>query len=107
MKSSTDKLTVPRWAQTRTAVSFANMEYIKISKTVIKAAVWKRYMDDISSLWDISKLEEVNLHYPTIKFTTDIYNSKGKRLNEKAILDIKTHFKQTETFQQTHFAPCH
>ena len=32
---------------------------------------------------------------------------EGTRFNENAILDVKTHFKQTETFQPTHFAPCH
>ena len=32
---------------------------------------------------------------------------KGTRFNEKVILDVKTHFKQTETFQHTHFATCH
>ena len=32
---------------------------------------------------------------------------KGTRFNEKAILDLKTHFKQKETFQHTHFVPCH
>ena len=30
---------------------------------------------------------------------------KGTRFNEKVILDVKTHFKQTETFQHTHFRP--
>ena len=63
MKRSTYKLTVPRWAQTKTAVSFGNY---KISKTVFKAVVWIRYMDDIFSLGDISNLEQVNLPCPTI-----------------------------------------
>ena len=33
--------------------------------------------------------------------------SKGERFNKQAILDIRTHFKLTETFQYTHFSPCH
>jgi len=32
---------------------------------------------------------------------------KGKRFTEKSILDIKTHYKPTETFQYTHFTSCH
>ena len=44
---------------TKTAVSFANiMAHIAttiLSRTVLKPTVWKRYIDDIFSLWDISK----------------------------------------------------
>jgi len=32
---------------------------------------------------------------------------KGKRFTEKSLLDIKTHYKPTETFQYTHFTSCH
>ena len=32
---------------------------------------------------------------------------KGERFKQDSILDIKTHFKPTETFQFTHFASCH
>ena len=32
---------------------------------------------------------------------------KGERFAEKSILDIETHFKPTETFQNTHFSSCH
>ena len=32
---------------------------------------------------------------------------KGTRFKEKSILDVKTHFKTTETFQYTHFTFCH
>ena len=74
------------------------------------------------SLWDISKpdivafFEQANLYLPlplssppkfgeTMFLDTVVY--KGTRVNEKAILDLKTHFKQKETFQHTHFPPCH
>ena len=45
---------------TKMAVAFANifMAHIEtqiLSKSVIKPTVWKRYIDDIFSLWDISK----------------------------------------------------
>ena len=32
---------------------------------------------------------------------------KGTRFKEKSILDVKTHFKKTETFQYTHFTSFH
>ena len=32
---------------------------------------------------------------------------KGERFNKQAILNIRTHFKPTETFQYTHFSSCH
>ena len=113
---------------TKTAVSFANIlvAYIEttiLSRTVFKPTVWNRYIDDIFSLWDISKLdieafiEQANLHHPTIKFTAEISDTetvfldtvvyKGTRFKEKSILDAKTHFKQTETFLHTHFTSCH
>ena len=86
---------------------------------------WKRYIDDIFSLWNVDKLvkeiEEfivlANSHHPTIKFTAEIPDKeinfldttvfKGERFNKQAILDIPTHFKLTETFQYTHFSFCH
>ena len=32
---------------------------------------------------------------------------KGERIKNEPILDIKTHYKPTETFQYTHFNSCH
>ena len=90
-----------------------------LSRTVLKPTVWKRYIDNTFSLWDISKpdieafIDQANLHHPTIKFTAEISDTetvfletvvyKGTRFKEKSILDVKTHFKKTETFQYTHF----
>ena len=60
---------------------------------------------------------ETNSHHSTIKFTADISNTetvfldtviyKGDRFKEQSILDIKTDFKPTETFQYTDFTSCH
>ena len=58
---------------TKTAVSFGNIFMAHIgttilSRTVFKPTVWKRYIDDILSLWDISKpdieafIDQTNLH---------------------------------------------
>ena len=100
---------------TKTSVSFANifMAHIEtaiLSKSVFKPTVWKRYINDVFFLWDISKpdietfIEEANLHHPTIKFTAEISDTeivfldtiiyKGTRFHEKSILDVKTRFKK-------------
>ena len=62
-------------------------------------------------------IEQAKVHHPTIKFTAQISDTetifldtivyKGTRFEEKSILDVKTHFKKTETFQYTHFTSCH
>ena len=62
-------------------------------------------------------IEQANKFHPTIKFTTEISENeitfldtvvfKGVRLKNESILDIKTHYKPTETFQYTHFNSCH
>jgi len=62
-------------------------------------------------------IQQANAFHPTIKFTAEISENKitfldtvvfkGERFTEKSILDIKTHYKTTETFQYTHFSSCH
>ena len=62
-------------------------------------------------------IEQANKFHPTIKFTAEISENeitfldtvvfKGGRLKKESILDIKTHYKPTETFQCTHFILCH
>ena len=54
-------------------------------------------------------IEQANNHHPTIKFTAEIsekettflgtYIYKGERFERDAILDVRTHFNPTETFQ--------
>ena len=108
---------------TKTVASFANIFMAKIeteilSKAISKFTVWKRYIDDVVSMWNISKpdietfLEQANLH-STFKFTAEISDTetvflgtivhKVTRFKDQSILDVKAHFKPTETFQYTHF----
>ena len=94
------------------------MTYIEtttLSKTVFRTTVWKCYIHDMFSLWDMSKpdIEQASLHHPTIEFTTETFDTetafldtvvyRGTRFKVKSILDAKTHFKKTETFLYTHF----
>ena len=110
------------------AVSFANIfmaeiETEIISRSATKPLTWKRYIDDVFSLWNVSKneiqtfRELANNYDGTIKFTAEILDIeitfldtcvyKGERFNKESKLDVRTHFKPTETFQCTHFSSCH
>ena len=68
---------------TKTAVAFANIFIGEIAKQILnesahKPLAWKRYIDDIISLWHSSRdvvekfIEKENKHHPTIKFTAEI-----------------------------------
>ena len=83
----------------------------------------ERYLDDIFSLWNTAKkkigsfIELANNHHPTIKSTAEISETeitlldacvhKGYRFERESILDVRTHFKPTESFQYTKFSSCH
>ena len=83
-----------------------------INKSKIKPLEWKRYIDDVFSLWDTAREEiaqfilEANRLHPTIKFTAEISDKethfldttifKGERFHKDSIFDISTHFKPTE-----------
>ena len=85
--------------------------------------MWKRFLDDICSLCNIGKreialfIELANNYHPTIRFTAEVSETettfldtciyKGKSLKKESILNVRTHFKPTETFQYTHFSSCH
>ena len=113
---------------TKMAVSFANIFMAAVETEIIersskKPLIWKRYIDNVFSLWNLNKeeitafIELANNYHPTIKFTAEISDTeitfldtcvyKGERFKEESILDIRTHFKPTETFQYTHFTSCH
>ena len=112
---------------TKMAVAFANI-YVAIETEIInksphKPLVWKRFINDIFSLWNVDKeeiysfIELANNHHPTIKFTAEVSETetafldtciyKGERFKKESILDVRTHFKPTETFQYTYFSSCH
>ena len=114
---------------TKMTVAFANIFMAKveteiISQSILKPLVWKRFIDDIFTLWNttgkgiLQFIEKADKHHPTIKFTAEISERetlnfletivyKGERFKEESVLDLRTHFKPTETFQYTHFSSCH
>ena len=110
------------------AVTFANIFMGEIEKQILnetahKPLAWKPYIDDIISLWHSSRdavekfIKKANKHHPTIKFTAEISCTdatildttiyKGQRFNKESVLDMRTHFKPTGTFQYTFFTTCH
>ena len=91
---------------TKTAVSFANIFMAEIETNLIqqsntKPREWKRYIDDVFSLWYCNRkdvelfIKEANNFHPTIKFTAEISENeitfldtkvfKGERFTEKSI----------------------
>ena len=68
--------------ETKMAVSFANIFMAAVEREIInwshfKLHTWKRYIDDVFSLWNMNKkeinsfIELANSYHPTIKFTAD------------------------------------
>ena len=111
---------------TKRAVAFASIFMEEIEKQILnesahKPLPWKRYIDDIISLWhssrDVEIIEKANKHHPTIKSTAEISctdatfldttQCKGQRFYKESVLNMRTHFKPTETFQYTFFTSCH
>ena len=113
---------------TKMAPSYANLFMQHLEESFLRPrpdqpALWKRHIDDILILWPHSRdkpntlLQDLNQFYPTIKFTNessdqsinflDLTIYKGPRFKEKCLLDIKTYFKPTNSFQYLHYSTCH
>ena len=113
---------------TKMAVAFSVIFMGHVEKQLLlssphKPIIWKRFIDDIFSVWTSSKQEIsnfvdfANTFHSTIKFTCEMSSEravfldtevfKGPRFASNKILDVQTHFKATETFQYTHFSSCH
>ena len=101
------------------AVAFAVIFMAHIEKQLLassphKPIIWKRFIDDIFSVWTINENEIndfvlfANSFHPTIKFTCEMSSQrivfldtevfKGPRFAEGKILDVETHFKPNKLF---------
>ena len=105
------------------SIFMSKVETDILSQSIFRPLVWKRYIDDIFSLWTVNRVEilqcnnQASSHHPTIKCTaeeseteTTILDTtifKGARFLKDSILDVCTHFKPTETFQYTQFTSSH
>ena len=113
---------------TKTAVALANIFRASIEKEILrqsfnKPLTWKRFIDDVFCSWDTNKeeiehfIERANSYHPTVKVTAevsqlettflDITVYKEERFEKESILDVRTHYKPTETFQYTNYNSCH
>ena len=88
------------------------MEKEILRQSVNKPLTWKRFID-VFCFWDTNKeeiehfIEQANLYHPTIKFTAEVsplertfLNTtvyKGERFEKELILNMRTHYKPTET----------
>ena len=97
---------------TKMAVAFsvifmADLETRLLTASPFKPLVWKRFIDDIFSLWNIP-IKEVS---EFVNFANSCFpwhrGLQGTRHSTHKSLDLQTHFKPTETFQYTHFSSCH
>ena len=85
---------------TKMAVAFANIFMAKITREEITQFI-----------------EQANKQHQTIKSTAEVFKTetnfldttvyKGEGFRNESLLDVRTHFKPTETFQCTHFSTCH
>ena len=61
---------------------FHDIKTTTLSKTVFRKTVWKCYIHDIFSLWDMSKpdieafIEQANFHHPSIEFTAETFDTE-------------------------------
>ena len=113
---------------TKMALAFANIFMASIVKEILRQSVnkpltWKRFIDNVVCLWDTNKeeiehfIEQANSYHPTIKLTTEISPLettfldttvyKEERFETESILDLRTHYKPTETLQYTNYNSCH
>ena len=85
---------------TKMAVAFANIFMAKVTREEITQFI-----------------EQANKQHQTIKSTAEVFKTetnfldttvyKGEGFRNESVLDVRTHFKPTETFQCTHFSTCH
>ena len=113
---------------TKMAPSYANLFMDRFERAFLAQEpnlplVWKRYINDILCIWTgtRSQLDSFSDRlikaHPSIKFTWSISDTqiqfldlnihKGQRFSQTNLLDRKTYFKPTNTFQCLHFASFH
>ena len=126
MEETIFKRMEPQWAQKwqlLLPIFSCAIETDALSQSNTKPLEWKRYIDDVFSLWDTNReeidkfIEHANRHHATIIFTAEISDKetafldtcvyKGEKFKKENILDVRSHFKPTETFQYTHYSSCH
>ena len=74
-------------------IFMADIEPKMISQSITKPREWKRYIDDIFSLWDSDKqeitlfIEQANNFHDTMKFTAATYHPSVRNLKNILMLN--------------------
>ena len=115
MNNTSYKLPTLLWECTM-AVAFSVICRADLGKRLTTASplrpfVWKRFIDDIFSLWYVP-MEEVFIFVNFASFylwsvIRTCYFSRHRGIQRTSPFKSQTHFKPTETFQYTHFSSCH
>ena len=77
---------------TKIAVAFANIFMAKVeteilNQSALKLLVWKRFIDDIFSLWNATReeitqfIERANKHLQTVKFKAEVSETETNFLD--------------------------
>jgi len=66
------------------ALAFTNIFKAKVEteiskQSALKPLVWKRFIDDIFSLWNITR-EDITQHHQAIEFTAEVSQKTNKLL---------------------------
>ena len=96
---------------TKMAVAFANIFMAKIEKEIlrqssIKPIFWKRFIDDVISVWDTSRNEieefllKANNFHPTIKFTAEISETETTFLDKGSTRILSLTCEHTSSVQR-------
>ena len=113
---------------TKMAPSFACLFMANLEESFLRdrphsPLMWLRYIDDIFCVWPHSGealssfLEDLDHSHSVIKYTHEVSQHsvvfldteihKGTRFNSDGILDVRPHFKDTNSFQYLHYSSCH
>ena len=98
-------------------------QLLHVAASAQKPILWKRFIDDIFSVWTLPEKEIgifvdfANSFHATIKFTHEMSSEKivfldtevfkGPQFAHSKTLDVQTHYKPTETFQYIQFSSSH
>ena len=99
---------------TKMAVAFANIFMAKIEKEILRQSTtkpifWKRFIDDVISMWNTSRdkiedfLVKANSFHPTIKFTAEISETETTFLYSKVYIQrwqIKSKARRSELMDE-------
>ena len=78
-----------KMAVTIAKIFMGKVESQSLERSTKKTLAWKRYIDDIFSVWNINKdeatqfIKQANSHCPTIKFTAEVSDTETMFLDTK------------------------